>query len=67
MLEVMARKQAYFCSCGGDGGADTTKAWTRLGQGVDGARPAQARQGQCNYCVTTEVTRERKIARQGRP
>jgi hypothetical protein len=33
---------------------------TRQGQGYDGTRSAQARQGQCNDSVTTEVTRERE-------
>ncbi len=60
----------YCDGGGGSGGADTTIASTRGGQGDDGAGPAQARQGQCNVGITTEVTTDRErgnMARQGRP
>jgi hypothetical protein len=39
---------------------DMTKALTMRAQRDDGAGPAQARRGQCNDCVVTEVMRERK-------
>jgi hypothetical protein len=45
---------------GSDGGTDTMIALTRQGQGDHGAGPAQARQGQCNDGITTELTRERE-------
>jgi hypothetical protein len=39
---------------------DTTKVLMRQAQGDNGARLAQARKGQCDKCVATEVTRERE-------
>jgi hypothetical protein len=39
---------------------DTTKASTRQARGDNGTGPAQARQGQCDGCVMTEVMRERE-------
>ncbi len=62
LLAAMARRKWYRGGGGGGGGggADMTIALTRQGQGGNGARPAQARQGQCNDGVTTEVTRERE-------
>jgi hypothetical protein len=50
----------YCRGGGGSGGADMMIALTAQGQGDNGAGPAQARQGQYNNSVTTEVTRERE-------
>jgi hypothetical protein len=58
-MAAMARRQANCGSGGGGGGADTLIALMRQGQGDDGTGPAQARRGQCDNGVTTEVTGER--------
>jgi hypothetical protein len=55
------RQRGRWCGCkDGAGKARVRERW-------HGARPAQARQGQCNDVVSKEVTGEREMARQGRP
>ncbi len=54
------RHIAAAVALGSGGGANRLIASTRQGQGGNGAGPAQARQGQCNNGVMTEVTRERE-------
>jgi hypothetical protein len=54
-------KEIGVLRCGGGGsGVNTTIVLMRQGQEDNDARPAQARQGQCNNGGTIEVTKERE-------